>query len=112
MIKRIFLISFFVGMCSIMLPAQSLNGVDTTLNGKVSDKLYRFKLRKPAQCIDKSKFQKTGLPCNSYLSDDGLEIYIQNYIYGSTLYFEVTYRTGEHDVYVKSPCSLEMFLPL
>ena len=69
----------FLALASITLSnAQSINGVDTTLNGKVSDKMYKFKLRQPAQCIDKATFQKTGKPCNSYLSDDGLEIIIQN----------------------------------
>ncbi len=103
----------FLALASITLcNAQSINGVDTTLNGKVSDKMYKFKLRQPAQCIDKATFQKTGKPCNSYLSDDGMEIIIQNYIHGSTLYFEVTYRNGQKDVYTRSPCSLEMFIPL
>lgn len=110
---RYFLVALLLGFLFVSeVDAQTINQVDTSLNGKLAPNEYKFKLRKPAQCIDKGTIQKTGELLKSRLSDDGTEIIISNWRFGNAVYFEVTYPDGQKDVYVKSPCALEMIMPL
>ncbi|MBK8846694.1 MAG: hypothetical protein IPO27_09215 [Bacteroidetes bacterium] len=110
---RYFLLAFFFALIiSLDTKAQTINQVDTSLNGKLAPNEYKFKLRRPAQCIDKGTLQKTGETLKSRLSDDGTEVIISNWRFGNSVYFEITYPDGQKDVYVKSPCALEMIMPL
>lgn len=78
----------------------------------ISDKLYKFDLRFPAQCIDKLTYQKSGKNVDYELSEDGQVVYIKNLVIGSGLKVECTYKNGIHDSYSKTPCSLELVVPL
>lgn len=78
----------------------------------ISDKLYKFDLRFPAQCIDKITYQKSGNKVDFELSEDGNVVYIRNLVIGNGLHVECTYKDGNHDSFNKSPCSLELVVPL
>ncbi len=78
----------------------------------ISDKLYKFDLRFPAQCIDKITYQKSGKKADFELSEDGTVVYLRNLVIGSGIHVECTYKDGNHDSFNKSPCSLELIVPL
>ena len=86
------------------------NAVDTT--EIISDKLYKFDLRVPAQCIDKITYQKDGTKVEFELSDDGYMVIVKNFIPGRGIKVECTYKDGTRDAFNKSPCSLELVVPL
>ncbi len=86
------------------------NAIDTTEH--ISDKLYKFELRMPAQCIDKITYQKDNSKVDFELSEDGKIVYIKNFIPGRGIRVECTYKDGNRDAFNKSPCSLELVVPL
>lgn len=85
---------------------------DTLPKEIISDKLYKFDLRMPAQCIDKITYQKGGANAEFQLSEDGKTIYITNYKVGNGLRVECTYKDGSRDMFNRTPCSMEIVLPL
>ncbi len=86
------------------------NQIDT--NEIISDKLYKFDLRLPAQCIDKITYQKDGSKVEFELSEDGNMVIVRNFIPGRGIRVECTYKDGSRDAFNKSPCSLELVVPL
>lgn len=78
----------------------------------ISNKLYKFELRLPTQCIDKMVYQKTGKEVEHELSDDGKTVYIKNLVQGQSVKVECTYKNGSRDSFIKSPCTLELVVPI
>ncbi|MEO8150299.1 MAG: hypothetical protein ABI723_21880 [Bacteroidia bacterium] len=112
--KFLITLMFFTATMFAKSQAQVIiqNEVDTSSFGKASDKIYKFELRMPAQCIDKLIYQKTGDKVDYELSEDGETVYIKNFKLGSGLSVECTYKNGSRDAFNKTPCSLELVVPL
>lgn len=113
--KKILLtVLLFTTTAFVKLNAQIIieNANDTSEKEIISDKLYKFELRMPAQCIDKITYQKDGKKVEFELSDDGNTVFVKNFVIGRGLRVECTYKDGTRDAFNKTPCSLELVVPL
>jgi len=90
----------------------SLFGQTDSLPETISDKIYKFDLRFPAQCIDKIEYSKSKRKVKYELSEDGRTVYIKEHVIGNGVKVECTYRDGNRDVFTKSTCALELVVPL
>lgn len=79
---------------------------------KISDKLYKIDLDKPADCIQKIIYQKTGIDVESELIDNGNTILIKNYHEGNGIIVTLLLKNGEQKQFVRSPCSMQVLTPL
>lgn len=96
----------------LLLLSSACFGQNDTVPEIISDKIYKLDLRFPAQCIDKIEYNKSKRAVKYELSEDGRTVYIKEHIVGNGVKVECTYKDGNRDQFSKTPCAIELVVPL
>ena len=112
MMTKIFLLFIGLNLIPIVTQAQSSETKKEETPEKISDRLYKIDLDKPAECIQKMYYQKSGKDVDAELIDDGKTILIKNFHEGNAMVISLLLKDGEQKQFIKSPCSLQVVTPL
>lgn len=103
MFQKVLVSVFVIVIGCYSLQAQST--VDAPIPS--NEIIYKLEFKKKVDCIQDLHYEKLEQSIDGWLSEDGMEYYLENYQMNQKIWYTVHYTDGTNEKVLRTPCSIK-----